>query len=281
MANNKKEFIDKLVNEVHKYAESYGKEQHIATITAYGAIMSSYGTKSRAKNANNIFGLEADENDENVFTTPGNNDTTVYKKYDSLEACVEEFVKNFNDGDIEVNENLTKIIETYDLTSYDKSLKFIDADSQEKETPIIESEKNIIETDNIPSEIDTFMIRKGNEHIAEYPNTLEEAIKIANEHPGYTVSNSKGVTLYTSPIPTVAPNIKQNCLYNKGRKFTCKAIAVYLNPNDTTIYRTITGTFALYDGIERNGKYRVCKPKDLHIKNRNAIIGWVAKENIV
>lgn len=295
MANNRKEFIDRLVNEVSIYAHLYGKETSISIITAYGANMSSYGTKSRAKNANNIFAVEAGEYDENVFSTPGNADDTKYKKYDSLEASVEDYVKNYNEGDIEVNEVLTKIIETYELITFDESTKFIAKEKTTSKEPVVEeikeevvesitveSNKNVIDVEESPSEIDTFMIRNGGEQIAEYPNTLEEAINIANQHPGYTVSNSKGITLYTSPIPTVSPDVKQNCLYTKGRRFSCKAIAVYVNPTDTTIYRTITGTFALYDGIERNGKFRVCNPKDLHSKDiRKAIIGWVAKENIV
>ena len=287
MANNKKEFIDRLSNEVSIYARLYDKENIISKIIAYGAISSSYGTKSRAKNANNIFGVLADENDQNTFVTPGNSDDNKYKIYDSFESAVEEFVKNVSE--IDIDESMEKVISTYELYTLDENdtVPFISEENKEKEEQTqveeieVTSQKNIIDTNNESSEIDAFHIRKGNESLGIYPNTFEEAKRICDNHPGYSVCNSKGITLYTSQIPTPSIEIKQNLLYKKGRKFSGKALALYLNPNDKKIYRTITGTFALYDGIERNGKYRVCKVSDVNNKSRNAILGWVEKSNII
>lgn len=287
MANNKKEFIDKLSNEVSIYAELYGKKNNISKIVAYGAIKSSYGTKSRAKNVNNIFGVLADEDETNVFVTPGNTDDSKYKIYDSFESAVEEFIKNDLITNVVIDETMEKVMSTYDLYSLDENytVPFISNENKEEELQEeeieITSKKNIIDTNNESSEIDTFYIRKGNESLGIYPNTFEEAKKICDNHPGYSVCNTKGITLYTSQIPTPSIEIKQNLLYKKGRKFSGKSLALYLNPNDKKIYRTITGTFALYDGIERNGKYRVCKVSDVNSKSRNVILGWVEKSNII
>lgn len=300
MANNKKDFIENLANLVSKYASESNKDTDISTITAYGAICSSFGTKSRTKNANNIFGIVIDDSDTNAeyFQTPGGADDTKYKIYESIEESVKDFMLNHS-IDINIDDNMEKVISTYNLISYDEKSKFIPSEptikEEEVEEETVESEVEEVKEEIIPSntsknevdvidsnsKIDKFFIRKDNENLAVYPNTLEEAIEICNKYPGYSVSNSKGITLYTSPIPTPAPDIKQNCLYRKGRKFKAKSMALYINPNDKTIYRTITGTLVIYDGIERNGRYRVCKPDDLKNKSRNVILGWVDKCNIV
>ena len=293
---NKADFVKYLTDNVVESAKKYNKSSIVSSIISYGIVTSNFGSKSRAKNANNIFAIPVDNDEEEGFVTPGNGDETKYKIYDSIESSIEDFVSNTDT--IEITDAMKKIIDTYNLTSYDMTDDFIpkqeqikeelkDNSEEKKEKPVINkspneeivSRKNIIDNDNKQSEIDTFYIRKGNECLSEYPNTLEDAKKICDQYPGYSVCNSKGVTLYTSEITESLPTIKQNMLYNKGRKFSTKAVAIYINPTIKTIYRTYTGVLSLYDGVERNNRYRVCKPNDLN--NSRGIIGWVDKSNII
>lgn len=291
---NKAEFVSMFAEEVSTCTKKYNKCSITSAIIAEGILKSNYGSKSRAKNANNFFAVETDD-EENYFITPGNNDSTKYKVYENMSEAIEDYVKNIKD--IEITDALTKIINNHDLTKYDSNDEFIpssDIKEEVEESPVEEvvkdttpikneeviiSSKNIIDTDNTPSEIDKFIIKKGNDNLLEYPSTFEAAKELCDKHPGYSVCNSKGTILYTSSIPLPSVEIKQNALYNKGRKFQVKAVAIYINPQISTVYRTYTGTLVLYDGVERNNRYRVCKPSDLN--NSKGIIGWIDKSNIV
>ena len=194
----KSEFVNKLAKDVCETTKKYNKGSLNSAIIADGILKSNYGNKSRAKNANNIFAVEAEDNDENFFVTPGSNNDTKYKMYDSIEESVEDFVKSVED--IEITDALKKIINSHNLTSYDTNDEFIPSSKPEEENTKEESteetdystndsqldevkleekvqtkeeeedfmkslkssKKNIIDSKEEPSEIDSFIISFSN-----------------------------------------------------------------------------------------------------------------------
>ena len=212
------------------------------------------------------------------------------KKYKSYKTCIDAFqnsikksamtLKDFvlsiypssNDIDDKIIE-YNNIYDLYNLSSIDSEL-----------TKSYDNEMDISISENTKeSFIDVYVVRKTYNSLESQilkTSNKEEAIKKCKMNPGYSVYNSRGVEIYTKTMTPEKVKYSADVIVTGLQVKLCNT-NLYKNVYDKSPSRCITGTYYIFSGAAKNGRYAIAKSLDLvKLKNPNYIIGFVSKDSI-
>lgn len=181
------------------------------------------------------------------------------KNFSTKQECFIMFKESYYDSIEKDEEELQKIIKSFNLYRFDKEI-------------LGQLSGNIID---LPEEkcdpfVDVYKVEKRDKTVG-VSNNIEEAKKMKEKNPGSVIKNSRG--------NIIGEKVKLNkrvavSRYDAGTKIVCEGINLYLKFKDTAPSRTITGEYYMYDGKIVQGRIAICKKPEF-IGDAKNIVGFV------
>lgn len=210
--------------------------------------------------ANNVMKRKAGKkfNDDTVVLN--NERGSRYKKYDSVEDCIEDWLLSFRSSLIKEVWDLDKVFSKLNNKEYSKSnlQQYVDA------YKLTDIDKEALAELYPP-----------NQNVVEVPVNVAAANEITTYQTmaGYKPKAPAGTVISKRQRPEPAKPVT----YSKGDKFVVRNVNIFYDPNKGVANRSFTGNVWLYDGMLRNGKYAIVTNKDNIGRGKDYIDGYIKK----
>lgn len=185
--------------------------------------------------------------------------------FNTLEEAILHAVTQFKElwEEDKMDERYTSIKKSHNLQRFDK--EFI---VQNTSGPIVDLPEEKCE----PS-VDVYTVSNNTGDQIYNTADLTEAEEVKAENPGSVITNTRGRVINGTKLFN-KPNLRNLSLI-AGAAVECSGLHLYKNLKDTHPTRVITnGTYYLYDGIEKYGRYAICVSAGM------GILGYVNAEEL-